>query len=117
MMTGQEPNARPRVLPFVERLDVAAELMGSLELTTRSGQGHVMNKVLAILRHEVLDADGPLVAAEVACLLEAMSELEHEAGRVSPLPIAFNRHAHLVIEALLRGRRCATVSPTPVMAP
>jgi len=93
-----------RVLPFTERLSVAAELMGSLELATRSGQEHVMNKVLTILRREMLDVEGPLVAADIVRLFEAMSELEHEAGRVAPLPLAFNRQAHLVIEALLRGR-------------
>jgi hypothetical protein len=105
MRTGQEPNGAARVLPFAERLGVAAELVGSLELATMSGQGHVMNKVLAILRHEVLDAEGPLVAADIARLLESMSELEHEAGRVAPLPLTFNRHAQVVIDALLRGRR------------
>jgi hypothetical protein len=102
MMTGLEVSGGMRVLPFAERLDVAAELMGSLELTTRSGQWHVMNRVLAILRQEVLGAEGPLPAADVAGLLDAMSELEHEAGRLAPLPTTFNRHAHLVIDALLR---------------
>lgn len=102
MMTGLELNGGLRVLPFAERLGVAAELMGSLELTTRAGQGHVMNRVLAILRQEVLDAEGPLAAADIAGLLDAMSELEHEAGRIAPLTTTFNRHAHLVIDALLR---------------
>ncbi len=104
MTIGQEVDGGTRVLPFVERLSVAAELMGSLELATRSGQGHVMNRVLAILRRAVLEAEGPVAAADVARLLDAMSELEHEAGRVAPLPTTFNRHAHLVIDALLRGR-------------
>jgi hypothetical protein len=102
MMIGHEVNIGIRVLPFAERLGVAAELMGSLELTTRSGQGHVMNRVLAILRQEVLGAEGPLAASDVAGLMDAMSELEHEAGRIAPLPTTFNRHAHLVIDALLR---------------
>jgi hypothetical protein len=92
-----------RVLPFAERMGVVTELMVALDLATRSGQEHLMNKVLTILRGEMLDAKGPLPGADLASLLGAMSELEHEAGRVSPLPNAFNRHAQVVIDALLRA--------------
>jgi hypothetical protein len=116
METGQALNRAIRTLPFVERLGVAAELTGSLEFATRSGQEHLMNKVLAILRREVLDIEGPVVAADVACLFEAMSELEHEVGRVAPLPLTFNRHALVVIAALLRGRTTLS-SVAPVIAP
>ncbi len=96
-----------RVLPFVERMGVAAELTGSLESATRSGQEHLMNKVLTILRREMLEVEGPLVGADLAGISDAMSELEHEAGRSAPLPIAFNRQALLVIAALLRGGSAA----------
>jgi hypothetical protein len=102
-MAKHEFNGSTRVLPLVERLGVVADLVGSLELATTSGQGHVMNKVLAILRHEVLNASGPFAAGEAAGLLDAMSDLEHEAGRVAPLPLTFNRQAHLVIDTLLRA--------------
>jgi len=117
MERGQELNQVIRTLPFVERLGVAAELTGSLESATRSGQEHLMNKVLAILRREMLEVEGPFVGTDLACLLDAMSELEHEAGRVAPMPIAFNRQAQLVIAALLRGR-CVTISSlAPVAQP
>lgn len=89
-----------RVLPFVERMGVVTELMVALDLATRSGQEHLMNKVLTILRRELLDARGPLAEPDLASLSGAMSELEHEAGRVSPLPNAFNRHAQVVMDAL-----------------
>ena len=95
--------AAVRVLPFAERLGIVTELTVALNLATRSGQTHLMNKVLALLRREMLEVKGPLAGADLACLLNAMSELEHEVGRISPLPNAFNRHAQVVIDALLRA--------------
>lgn len=92
-----------RVLPFAERMGVVTELMVALDLATRSGQEHLMNKVLTILRGEMLDAKGPLGRSDLACLSSAMSELEHEAGRISPLANAFNQHAQAVIDALHRA--------------
>jgi len=92
-----------RVLSFAERLGIVTELTVALNLATRSGQSHLMSKVLGILRREMLEVKGPLAGADLACLLNAMSELEHEVGRISPLPNAFNRHAQVVIDALLRA--------------
>ncbi len=92
-----------RVLPFAERLSVVTELTQALNLATRSGQEHLINKVLTILRREILEVKAPLAGADLACLLDAMSELEHEAGRIAPLPNTFNRHAQVVIDALLRS--------------
>jgi hypothetical protein len=94
--------AAVRVLPFAERLGIVTELTVALDLATRSGQTDLMNKVLALLRREMLEVKGPLAGADLACLLDAMSELEHEVGRISPLPNAFNQHARVVIDALLR---------------
>lgn len=91
-----------RVLPVAERLGVVSELTDALNLATRPGQEHLMKKVLAILRREILDLSAPLCGAELTRLLDAMSELEHEAGRIAPLPSDFNRHAQVIIEALLR---------------
>jgi hypothetical protein len=95
--------AAVRVLPSAERLGIVTELTVALNLATLSGQAHLMNKVLGILRREMLEVKGPLAGADLACLLNAMSELEHEVGRLSPLPNAFNRHARVVIDALLRA--------------
>ncbi len=91
-----------RVLPAAERLGVVSELTDALDLATRPGQEHLMNKVLAILRREILDLRAPPCESELARLLDTMSELEHEACRIAPLPSDFNRHARVVIEALLR---------------
>jgi hypothetical protein len=94
--------AATRVLSFAERLGVVTELTQALNLATRPGQEHLMNKVLAILRGEILEMRAPFDAAELASLLDAMSELEHEAGRIAPLPNTFNRHAQTVVDALRR---------------
>jgi hypothetical protein len=91
-----------RVLPLAERLGLVSELTQALDLATRSGQEHLMHKVLAILRGELLEVRAPLGGTDLAYLLDAMSELEHEAGRIAPLPNAFNRQARVVIDALLR---------------
>jgi hypothetical protein len=100
-----EANSRAtvRVLPVAERLGVVSELTDALNLATRPGQEHLMNKVLALLRREILELRGPLFESELARLLDAMSELEHEAGRIAPLPSEFIRHAQVIIEALLRA--------------
>jgi hypothetical protein len=92
-----------RGLPLAERLGLVSELTQALDLATRSGQEHLMNKVLAILRGELLEVQAPLGGTDLVCLLDAMSELEHEAGRMSPVPNAFNRLARVVIEVLLRA--------------
>ena len=114
--TGQGSSGAVRVLPLAERLGLVSELTQALELATRAGQEHLMNKVLAILRGELLEVRAPLGGADLARLLGAMSELEHEAGRISPLPNAFNRQARAVIDALLRtsaGRPDTSAFSTP----
>src|SRR6185437_10182192 len=76
---------------------------GSVESRHPARQEHLMNKVLSILRREILDLRAPLFGSELARLLDAMSELEHEAGRIAPLASDFNRHAQVIIDALLRA--------------
>ncbi len=95
--------AAVRVLPFTERMGVVTELTVALDLATRSGQEHLMNKVLTILRSEVRDVQGPVAGSDQASVLTAMADLEHEAGRISPLANAFNRYAQVIIDALLRA--------------
>jgi hypothetical protein len=103
MRSASAVPAAVRVLPLTERMVVVTELTGALELATRSGQQHLMNKVVTILRREVEDAQGPAAGSDRASVWNAMADLEHEAGRISPLPNAFNRHAQVVIGALLRS--------------
>jgi hypothetical protein len=83
-----------------QRLNVVDELMGALELVTQAGQQHVMNKILSILRREILSMASPVAAVDLASLLDAMAELEHEAGRIAPTADAFNRHARVVTGVL-----------------
>ena len=85
---------------FAERLTVVDELMGTLELVTRAGQQHVMNRILSILRGEILSLGFPLATADLASLLDAMAELEHEAGRIAPTAAAFNLHARVITGVL-----------------
>jgi len=87
-------------MSLAARLSVVDELMGALELVTRAGQQHVMDKILAILRREMLLVAAPFAAADLASLLDAMAELEHEAGRIAPTAAAFNRHARVVTGVL-----------------
>ena len=87
-------------MSLAARLSVVDELMCALELVTRAGQQHVMNKILAILRREMLLVAAPFAAADLASLLDAMAELEHEAGRRAPTAAAFNRHARVVTGVL-----------------
>jgi hypothetical protein len=89
-----------RAMSLAARLSVVGELMCALELVTRAGQQHVMNKILAILRREMLLVAAPFAAADLASLLDAMAELEHEAGRLAPTAAAFNRHARVVTSVL-----------------
>jgi hypothetical protein len=87
---------------FAERLTVVGELMGTLELVTRAGQQHVMGRILTILRGEILSLVFPLAEGDLASILEAMAELEHEAGRIAPTAAAFNRHARIITSVLGR---------------
>jgi hypothetical protein len=102
--------AAVRLMPAAERLGVVSELTDALNLATRSGQEHLMNKVLAILRDEILELRAPLFGSELARLRDAMSDLEHEAGRIAPLPSDFSRHAQVIIEALLRASDTSVLS-------
>lgn len=74
--------------------------MRTLDLVTLSGQQHIMNKMLLILRGEVLRLESPVSASDLATLSKVMVELEHEAGRFVPTPSVFNRHVEVAIGAL-----------------
>jgi hypothetical protein len=99
---------------FPERLAVIRELLETLEGMTRSGQPHVMRKVLGLLRLEVLRSGLPLTRSERAMVNAAVGNLEREVERIAPAPGVFNGHAHIVVEVLSnlardRGREQAAV--------
>ena len=81
-------------------LQVTCELLGALEQVTRSGQSPLMQKVLDLLRREALLPDLGLGQPEVAAVMGAIEDLEHEAARRAPDPAAFNRRAQVVVAAL-----------------
>jgi hypothetical protein len=87
-------------MSLAAHLSVVGDLMRALELVTQAGQRPVMKKILGILRREMLLVAAPFAAADLASLLNAMAELEHEAGRLAPTAAAFNRHARVVTDVL-----------------
>ena len=73
----------PLGVPF-ERFGLLEELMRAVDLVTLAEREQVMNKMLVIVRGEALGLDSPIAAADLASLSNAMTELEHEAGRSAP---------------------------------
>ena len=84
---------------FPDRLDIIRELMLTLDLVTRSGQGHVMERLLSILRRELVHAE-PLAEPQLVVVTTALAQLGHEAGRISPVPAVFNDHVRRVVDIL-----------------
>ena len=86
-----------------ERFGILKELMRVLDLVTLAGREHVMNKMLLLLRGEILGLESPVATADVASLSNAMTELEHEACRFAPTPGVFNGHVEAAVRALRRA--------------
>ena len=86
-----------------DRLGVIRELMDSLDVVTRSGQDHVMQKLVRILRGEMLREGLALSSPQLGAAMNALTELEHEAGRVTPTPSVFNDSARVVVGLLTQG--------------
>jgi hypothetical protein len=81
-------------------LEIAGELMRAMDDATRSGQGHLMHRVLEILRSEALSPDLQSALPEREVIMGELAELEHEAARLAPDPASFKRGAQLVMDAL-----------------
>jgi hypothetical protein len=74
------------------------------------GRVHVMQKVLKILRAEVLLPTLPLTDAQFNLSKGALKVAERETGRIAPLPSVFAEHVRTVVDAV-RGawsKRIAT---------
>jgi hypothetical protein len=100
----EETSRAPNPLSFPERVAVIRELMGTFDVVTRSGQDHVMRKVLRILRTEVLSVGLSLTDGQLGVVMSSLNDLEHEAGRVVPRPAAFNDNASVVVDVLVKAR-------------
>jgi len=90
------------VMPLERRIGIMKDLMRGMDLVTLVGQGHAMNKILVLLRREALRLTPPVAAEDLASLSTAMTELEHEVGRIAPSPSIFNDHVEAAIGALRR---------------
>jgi hypothetical protein len=87
-------------VPLLERLEVVKELIDALGVVTRSGQSHVMQRVLDLLRREILQALPLLTDGQVEAVMTAFPKLQHEAGRIAPSTVTFNTEVLGVVDVL-----------------
>ncbi len=85
---------------FSEVLEITQELLGSLEDATRPGQLHVMHQVLSILKRQMLSPSLRLSEGQVAAVMAAVTELEHETARNSPNTEVFIGRVQVVVDLL-----------------
>jgi hypothetical protein len=89
--------------PLEARFGTLNGLMRALALAGLAGQEHLMNKMLVLLRREVLRLVSPIGAPDLSRLADAMTDLEHEAGRFAARPSIFNGHVSTAIDVLARS--------------
>jgi hypothetical protein len=94
------PQSADNQLPLSERVGVARELLLALTDATRSGQRHVMCRVLDILQGDIFRPNVRLSQPQVVAVRAAVTELQHEAARPAPDLALFCAHARLVIDIL-----------------
>jgi hypothetical protein len=87
-------------MPLSERVGVARELLLVLTDATRSGQRHVMCRVLDILQADILRPTIQLAQPQVVAVMAAVTELQHESARAAPDLALFCARARLVIDIL-----------------
>ena len=100
-------------LSLPARLGVVRELMDSLDVVTRSGQDHVMHKLVRILRGEMLREGLSFSNLQLGAAMNALSELEHEAGRVTPMADVFNDNARVLVGLLTEASTSAAPDERP----
>jgi hypothetical protein len=93
---------RKEPVPFSELLDIARELLGTLQDATRAGQTHVMQRVLRLLHREILCPNLRLTERQLGTVMTAVTDLEHEAVRMAPDATIFNGRAQIVVDILCR---------------
>ena len=94
----------------LERLNIIGELMDALALVTMGGRVHVMQKVLKILRAEILLPNLPLTDAQFNLVKNALNVADRETARIAPLQSVFAERVRTVVDAV-RGawsKRIAT---------
>jgi hypothetical protein len=99
-LTMDLPPAGDIPIPLLERVGIAQELLVVLTEVTRSGQRHVMCRVLDILQDGILRPTARLTQPQVVAVMAAVTELQHEAARAAPDIALFRARARLVIDIL-----------------
>ena len=94
------PPRRDTPLPLSERVGVARQVLTSLTEATRSGQRHLMCRVLDILQVDIIRPTVRLTQAQVLVVMAAVTELQHEAARAAPDIALFCARARIVIDIL-----------------
>ena len=94
------PPVRERPVPLSVRIGIARELLIVLTEATRSGQRHVMCRVLDILQGDILRPTVRLTQPQVVAVMAAVTELQHESARAAPDIALFCARARLVIDIL-----------------
>ena len=94
------PPRRDNPMPLSERVGIARELLTSLTDATRSGQRHLMGRVLEILQGDIIRPTVRLTQPQVVAVVAAVTELQHEAARAAPDIDLFCARARLVIDIL-----------------
>lgn len=87
-------------MPLSERIGIARELLVVLTDATRSGQRHVMGRVLDILQGDIFRPTVRLTHPQVVAVTAAVTELQHETARAAPDLALFCARARLVIDIL-----------------
>jgi hypothetical protein len=75
-------------------------MLTSLTEATRSGQRHLMCRVLDILQSDVIRPTVRLTHPQVVAIMAAVTELQHEAARAAPDIALFCVRAKVVIDIL-----------------
>ena len=70
---------------------------------TRPGQAHLMQRILTILKLELLSPNLRLSDRQVSAVMLAVAELEHEAARTAPDPALFKSRAQALVDLLSSG--------------
>jgi hypothetical protein len=99
-VTGDRTPARTGPVPFSELLTIAQKLLDAVRDATRPGQLYVMYRILSILQGEMISLSLRLSEGQVAAVMAAVTELEHEAVRSAPDTEMFIGRAQVIVDLL-----------------
>jgi hypothetical protein len=98
---GSKSVAAPdRQVSSAERLEIAGEVLASLDEATGAGQAHLMRRILGIIRQEILWPGLWLTGPRLATVMATVGDLDHEVARLAPDPEEFRSRASGVLELL-----------------